>query len=44
MTDASVRFINDSINCGNYGVAPTLYFGVWGALGTVHGGDSPGDF
>jgi hypothetical protein len=44
MADASTRFISDTINCGNYGVAPAPNFGVWGALGTFNGGDSPGDF
>jgi prepilin-type N-terminal cleavage/methylation domain-containing protein len=44
MADGSTRFINESINCGNYGAGSPPYFGVWGALGTVKGGDSPGDY
>jgi len=44
MGDGSVRFINQTINCGNYGAAPTKNFGVWGALGTINGGETVGDF
>jgi hypothetical protein len=38
--DGSVRFVSETIDCGNYGAAPTPNFGVWGALGTVNGGES----
>jgi hypothetical protein len=40
MGDASVRFIADTIDCGNYGVAPNPNFGVWGGLGTRNGGEA----
>ncbi len=39
IADGSVRFITQSIDCGNYGVAPNRNFGVWGALGTIAGGE-----
>jgi prepilin-type N-terminal cleavage/methylation domain-containing protein/prepilin-type processing-associated H-X9-DG protein len=39
MADGSVRFITQSIDCGNYGVAPNRNYGVWGALGTIAGGE-----
>ena len=39
MGDGSVRFITQSIDCGNYGVAPNRNYGVWGALGTISGGE-----
>jgi hypothetical protein len=51
LVDGSVRFFTDSINCGNLGAAqpapsasepyggPSLY-GVWGALGSIAGGDA----
>jgi prepilin-type N-terminal cleavage/methylation domain-containing protein len=51
MTDGSVRFFSDNINCGNSGAAqpaidasnpyggPSSY-GVWGALGSISGGDA----
>jgi len=43
LADGSVRFINDTIDCGNFGVAsgatPANY-GVWGAMGTINGGES----
>jgi prepilin-type N-terminal cleavage/methylation domain-containing protein len=42
--DASVRFITDNINCGNYGAPPNRNYGVWGALGTINGGESLSDF
>ncbi|MGE0759012.1 MAG: DUF1559 domain-containing protein [Pirellulaceae bacterium] len=44
LADGSVRFISETINAGNYGAAPNPNFGVWGALGTVAGGESIGDF
>ncbi|HUP81828.1 MAG TPA: DUF1559 domain-containing protein [Pirellula sp.] len=39
LADGSVRFITQSIDCGNYGVAPNRNYGVWGALGTIAGGE-----
>ncbi len=48
--DGSVRFISDSIETGNLGaVAPTIQsgmspFGVWGALGSKSGGETPVDY
>lgn len=42
MADGSVRFITDGIDCGSYGLAPSLSFGVWGAMGTIQGGESMG--
>ena len=49
--DGSVRFIAETINAGNSfapqpnpnggGLSP---YGVWGALGSKNGGESPGDF
>lgn len=48
MADGAVRFISDSIDTGNLGVAATLGgrspYGVWGALGTRAGGETVGDF
>jgi prepilin-type N-terminal cleavage/methylation domain-containing protein len=44
LADGSVRFINETINCGNYGVPPNRNYGVWGALGTINEGDSLGEF
>ncbi|HOP76095.1 MAG TPA: DUF1559 domain-containing protein [Thermogutta sp.] len=47
MADGSVRFISDTIDCGNLGVvapSPTAGgispFGVWGALGTKAGSET----
>jgi prepilin-type processing-associated H-X9-DG protein len=41
--DGSVRFITDSVNCGNTSSAPVTVgvspYGVWGALGTRDGGE-----
>lgn len=42
--DGSVRFISENIDCGNYGANPTPNFGVWGALGTIAGGEVVGEF
>jgi prepilin-type N-terminal cleavage/methylation domain-containing protein/prepilin-type processing-associated H-X9-DG protein len=44
MADGSVRFINQSIYCGNYGASPTRNYGTWGALGTINGGETLGEF
>jgi hypothetical protein len=48
MGDGAVRFISDSINTGNVSL-PTVTsgpspYGVWGALGSIRGGDIVGDF
>jgi prepilin-type N-terminal cleavage/methylation domain-containing protein len=42
--DGAVRFISENIDCGNYGVAPNPNFGIWGALGTIRGGETIGEF
>ncbi|HVX11568.1 MAG TPA: DUF1559 domain-containing protein [Pirellulales bacterium] len=42
MADGSVRFFADDIDCGAYGLAPSLSFGVWGAMGTIAGRESLG--
>ena len=39
MADGSVHFISETIDCGNYGVAPTRNYGIWGSLGTIAGGE-----
>jgi prepilin-type N-terminal cleavage/methylation domain-containing protein len=48
MGDGAVRFISESIDTGNLGVATTLGapspYGVWGALGTRAGDDQVGNF
>lgn len=44
LADGSVHFISESIDCGNYGVIPNRNYGVWGALGTVSGGEAPGQW
>jgi prepilin-type N-terminal cleavage/methylation domain-containing protein len=44
MADGSVRFVSETINCGNYGALPNRNYGVWGALGTINEGDTIGDF
>ena len=44
MADGSVRFITNDIDCGNYGATPNRNYGVWGALGTINGGEAVGDF
>jgi prepilin-type processing-associated H-X9-DG protein len=44
--DGSVRFISETINCGNITATTTPVasgaspFGVWGALGSINGGES----
>jgi prepilin-type N-terminal cleavage/methylation domain-containing protein/prepilin-type processing-associated H-X9-DG protein len=48
LLDGSVRFINESINSGNLtlpsvATGPSPY-GVWGALGSINGGEVPGEF
>jgi hypothetical protein len=51
MTDGAVRFFSDNINCGNLGAAQPApsasepyggasNYGVWGALGSIAGGDT----
>ncbi len=46
LSDASVRFISETIDTGNLGAAPptgltgTSPYGVWGALGSKSGGES----
>ena len=44
MADGAVRFIGNSINAGNYGAGSPPNFGIWGALGTINGGEPLGDF
>ena len=44
MADGSTRFLPENIDCGNYGVAPSRNFGVWGALGTINGGETVSNF
>ena len=48
MADGSVRFITQTINCGNIAARPVVAgrspYGVWGALGTIAGRESVGDF
>ena len=40
MADGSVRFISETINCGNFGTGTTPSYGVWGAMGTIFGGEA----
>jgi prepilin-type processing-associated H-X9-DG protein len=44
LLDGSVRFINDTINCGNLNAAAVKSgpspFGIWGALGSPSGGET----
>ncbi|MDR2757260.1 MAG: DUF1559 domain-containing protein, partial [Planctomycetaceae bacterium] len=44
LLDGSVRFITDTINCGDLNAAAVKTgsspFGVWGALGSPSGGES----
>jgi hypothetical protein len=48
LTDGAVRFVNNSIDTGNLGVATTLGaaspYGVWGALGTRNGKETVGNY
>ncbi len=44
LADGSVRFVSNNIDSGNYGAAPNRNYGVWGALGTINGGEPNGDF
>lgn len=48
MTDGSVQFISDSIDTGNIASASPSSgpspFGVWGALGSIAGGETIGEF
>jgi hypothetical protein len=45
MADGAVKFVPETIHCGNYGAAtPAPDFGVWGALGTVNGGEANTNF
>jgi prepilin-type N-terminal cleavage/methylation domain-containing protein/prepilin-type processing-associated H-X9-DG protein len=44
MADGSVRFIGNNIDAGNYGAGTPASFGVWGALGTIAGNETVGDF
>jgi len=51
MADGSTRFINDNVNTGNLAAVAPLPdsgagspYGVWGALGSMNGGDVVGDF
>ena len=48
MSDGSVRFIAQTINCGNTAATPRSNgrspYGVWGALGTIAGREAVGDF
>jgi prepilin-type processing-associated H-X9-DG protein len=42
--DGSVHFVQDGVNCGNLSTAPvrtgTSPFGVWGAAGSISGGEN----
>jgi prepilin-type N-terminal cleavage/methylation domain-containing protein/prepilin-type processing-associated H-X9-DG protein len=47
--DGSIHFINKNINTGNKAAPPVTAgnespYGVWGALGTIDGGDKGGEF
>lgn len=48
LADGSVRFVTNSIDTGNLGVATSLGraspYGVWGALGTREGAESIGNY
>ncbi|MDO5553536.1 MAG: DUF1559 domain-containing protein [Planctomycetia bacterium] len=44
MGDGSVRFVSDTIDCGDLSTAPkntgVSSYGVWGAMGSVNGGET----
>jgi prepilin-type N-terminal cleavage/methylation domain-containing protein len=45
MVDGSVRFVTESIDCGNLATASVVasgqsQFGVWGAMGSINGGEA----
>ena len=44
MVDGSVRFISETIDCGDPSVKEVASgqspYGVWGALGTISGGET----
>jgi prepilin-type N-terminal cleavage/methylation domain-containing protein/prepilin-type processing-associated H-X9-DG protein len=46
--DGSVRFIKETIDAGNQAAPERMTgpspYGVWGALGTINGGEVPGEF
>jgi len=46
MADGSVQFVNETIDCGQIGSAPSVagpsVYGVWGAMGTKNGGETVG--
>ena len=42
--DGAVRFISENIDCGNYGSGAAPNFGTWGALGTIRGNETVGEF
>jgi prepilin-type N-terminal cleavage/methylation domain-containing protein/prepilin-type processing-associated H-X9-DG protein len=42
--DGSVHFISNNINAGNYGAGNPPSFGIWGALGTINGGETIGAY
>ena len=48
MADGSVRFIAQTINCGNMAARPVTSgrspYGVWGAIGTIAGREAVADF
>lgn len=48
MADASVRFISETIDTNDTALVPATSgksnYGVWGALGTKDGGETPGSF
>ncbi len=48
MGDGAVRFISESINTGNLTAEPVVTgpspYGIWGALGSVSGGETIGEF
>jgi prepilin-type processing-associated H-X9-DG protein len=47
--DGSIHFINQNINTGNRAAPPALPgagspYGVWGALGSIDGGEGNGEY